>query len=539
MKTIREVEENILDLEYKKYRILKRSYNTAIIHLLKVYGDLYRDFRSDDTLELSYYHKQYSLSFLTGGLARCIKWIAIENNQLNEEHTISREIDKEAIDFLIWGYNYERLTNEHVALNRGLCEGTIDPEKKTIEFISKEQIPNMNISQFEFDRLYIEKIEQSAPLEELKNNFNEWYEEFKFSFDEIDIPWEKVRDLEVYNHIINWLRDEFFFDLRKETTFGSYGVEDFVKVYSALFINFIYYTWYEDYIDLNFGLENHLGSCIVTLGMEDFISWLSEMSLVERKKVNEIVNDLTINLHNFHSKLVFQPFICLNDIVYVSPRLLISIDPRRMFFGAINSVKKPIYDSIVKSIEEFNLQEIESYLKGLNCEIYIDKKISKRGKVLTPDLLLVDRKNKIFVIGDYKHFLRPIGILDVSNKSGEVIKAIKQINEYYDFINDEDIKVKEENFNFTCYKGYKLLLFQFPMPLPLNEDEDIIIYDWTNLQQILMVQEIYSLKELIHYIERKVANIKINSCKYSFVSQDINVGEWTYKKYIYVAEKGQ
>ncbi|MBU3198273.1 hypothetical protein LL037_21260 [Clostridium estertheticum] len=537
MNTIREVEENILDIEYMNHKILTRDYDIALIHLLKVFGDLCRDMKNDSGLDLSYHQKQYSLSFLVGGLARCIKWVNLVNNQQGKKHNSWLEVDKEAIDFLLWGYNYEVLSNEHVAFNKGMCKGIINAEKKTIEFMPKEEFPNINVSQFELERLYMKKMQESVPLEELQKDFYKWYKEFKFSFTEIEVPWKIIRDLDAYNKIVGWLKDEFFFDVSIKTILGTYILEDFINVYSALFINFAYYTSYEEYIDVTLGPENHLGSCIVSLGREDFIVWLSEISYVDKEKVSEIVYDLTFNLNNFHSKLIFQPFVCINDIVYVSPRLIVSIDLRRMLFGAINSTKKQIYDSIIKNIEEFNLREMETYFNKLDCEVYIDKKISKAEKILTPDLLLIDKENKILVVGDYKHFLRPIGVLDVSNKSLEVTKAVKQVNKYYDFINDGNIKIKEEYFNFSCYEKYRLLLFHFPMPLPLNEDKDIMIYDWTNLQQMLIEQNICSLKELILYIKKEIANAKINVCKYSYVPQEIKVGEWTYVKYIYALKK--
>jgi hypothetical protein len=537
MDFIRQIEKNTLDQEYKKYNIIYRPSDLAIMYLLKVFGDALRDIENDPQLKFSNFQAFYFVNHCVGGLSHCLRWLS-QTVELSFQIKVSNvQLEKEARELLWWAMDYDTLCREHIAWSRGLNDVDIDRTSKYIKFYPKESSGaffcfTQLVSEIDFGN-YNAKLRSSS---DLKTNFIHWFKEAKFDYNDISIPWEYPKRSPIYKTVMSWFSKTVFPELPATTDLGGYTLTDFRDCFTALFINCLYYTWVENNFDKLHGLDNWLGSAAISMPKTEMAEWLSEISNVNLSSANCILNDLIFDTSNFHNNFVIQPFVnSKTDTIYTLPRIIANADPRRMLAYALNKGKKRgYYDKNINLIEKNNLQLIRDAFSSLGFEV-LEQKVffSPDGSKYNPDILIVSKRDKEILVIDYKHFLTPIGTSEVIYKMDEVEKGIDQVNKYINFIkNDKPLQTKlilDE----SEPKVFGLLLFHWPVPVPVKYQENVCIIDWINLNHVLKEKKFDTLSKFINWITER-PDLQTNPQKFSWVPREIKVSDWTYTTMIYV-----
>ena len=140
--------------------------------------------------------------------------------------------------------------------------------------------------------------------------------------------------------------------------------------------------------------------------------------------------------------------------------------------------------------------------------------------------------HKIVLVGDYKHYLRPIGVRDVSNRTIELKKGISQVNNYCNYLEKSSLQIEEKVFDLSEYTIYKFLVFQYPMPLPLDK-VDIIMYDYGNFTEIIDRLNKPQLGDFIQLMFKNIRILDFDSNEYNMIPLETKVNDWTYIRHIY------
>lgn len=533
------MEENILDEEYKRYKLIYRPEELGLSYLLQLLGDIWRRLGSEYGTELSYFQTSNTLGTSINGVGHCVRWL---NKELSFEITLpdaEREtLFEETSSLLIWSQNYSKLCQDHVAWSKKLMNAEVDESKRKVYFY-----PNTVIDQH---FMFKEKISEETlwdsyiakqPMAELKNGFKRWINESNIKGQLLEVSEEEELFQHELSKVLEWLEDVVFPDVAPETDFMGYTLSQFRKLFAALFINCQYYTWYEDSLDRSVGYEQAVGSKPICLSASEMEQWLSEISGVNITVTRAIIMDLLFDKRNFHSNLTNQPFVKSNrGNIFVLPRLIVNIDPERMLAGAINkSHKKRVYAKLINVLEQKSLFHIENKfkLKGMYC-LREQSFVNNRGLKITPDLTLYNMESKQIVLIEYKHFLRPTGTSEVINKISEYEKGMKQLQNYIDFIKD-DVNILSPWINNLdeSYEIYGLFLSKWPMPIPINTTNCPMVGSWTAIEGQLENGTYSSLPEMINFLISHKTNHGIEGT-IEPVSHDIQVSNWTYSRIYYV-----
>ncbi|GIP35968.1 hypothetical protein [Paenibacillus sp. J2TS4] len=529
IRIIRKIEKEYVDEEYKKYKIIYRANDLTIPLLLKFLGDFIRDLDNDNSLKLiNYLQRNYLNSHVISGVEHCFRWLSKKPAiTLPTSIYTSHEAESEIKNLIGWAIQYSKISINYVAWSRGLIHATLHETKKHISFAVPEEanikfIIYQSVSEKKHWDTYIDSI----PYVELKEGFPVWIKKCTFEIDNYEIPWNLYKGTSAHSAVLKMMSNTILPELPYNTNLGDYTLGEFRKLFTALFINFTYYTWVEDYYDKKFGSENIFGSSPVCLPEGDMVSWLSEMSDVDKISIKSMLQDLIFDVSNFHSKLVYQPFIASFNNIYTLPRLIARINPARSLTGALNKGnKKKIYDRLICDLEQANLLKIQSFFNRYGFTTYKEKKLTINGKQLSPDLLIFDEKNNDLLILDYKHFLAPLGASEVAYKMSEAKKGIKQVKMYFDILSSNK-EYLEKLFGKNNINIYGLLLFRWPTPIPLSSIPEVNITDWLSLQEFFSRNSNGTIQETINWIQKR-DDLNEYTKQISWHTEDISVGNWT------------
>ena len=110
--SVRRIEKTVLDEYHKHCGLMRRPHDLSIGHLLKVYGDVVRDFERSKGTDAVFYRNRFIVNSLAHGVAHCFRWL----NEAAEPQVLLpkaswQTLDQEAVEFLTWGAKYALLAN--------------------------------------------------------------------------------------------------------------------------------------------------------------------------------------------------------------------------------------------------------------------------------------------------------------------------------------------------------------------------------------------------------------------------------------------
>jgi hypothetical protein len=138
---IREVEAQVLDKHHEGQPLLRRGELEAVSHLLKVYGNVIRDFRSPELLQLPTDRWLTELQLWTRALEQSLRWTLVHCLPKKEFSGDSwSEIDNEALSLLSLARSYVKLCVDHTVACRGHYIASCDEVTREIRFRVKSDI---------------------------------------------------------------------------------------------------------------------------------------------------------------------------------------------------------------------------------------------------------------------------------------------------------------------------------------------------------------------------------------------------------------
>lgn len=538
-KKIREVEGDVLDQHHKQFNLLKRPYESALEHILCVYGDAVRKFEQQKGRGATFRRQRYVINTFTHALSHCFRWIEEEAPKEIVVPNISRNtLDEEAKSLLLWAAQYDNLAADHSAWSRGLISAGIDEQSRTITFSHPEDADALRFTrQIEARQALIDASERNPPIGDLQVDFQSYIESAKYTPFGVHVPWHKADRRGILNIVTNWLERVVWPEIAPHTDLGGFTLADFRSVFAFLYTFCLYRTWLEDFSALgNFGLPRTEPLQAET---QKFVPWLAEESEVSPQSANDIVELLTLDNSNFHAKVSNQPLIrSTYRTHFLVPRLIIGIDPSRMLAGAINkSSHQGIYDGLAETFEQTNLDEIECRLRKVaGFEVAREKSLSYEGVKISPDFFIFDVARNSLLIVDFKHVLAPYSTADVHHKLKDFEEWRPKMRDYISFAKSHLSLLTPHlpslsSANPPSVTG--MILTRWPLPIPIQLDEDMEIGDWASLKGWLDQNNITSVEELQLWAKDRPDVAAPKNFRYE--PKDFQVGDWTYRRMLIIS----
>ena len=527
---IDDVEKDVLDTKYEKFNLIYRKQDEALPHLLKIVGDYWREARND--LPKSEFLSSALLESTMSGLEYCIKWIILSPGKYIKLPKANNFIlDKEASEFLDWGIQYHKLVLDHVAYRKKLIQVKIDEEHKTIEFMPTTDFSKQFLLTQSMDaQTSLHTLFSGLPLGAIKADFPLWKNNLKFNETGIDSTISASRLFNAYPATLRWLESFVLPEISSTDFLGDYTLNDFRKFFAALFLHCTYWTWIEDSTDKLLGDEHLLGTLVLTLKRDEMIEWLSSISEVSPKSLKALVNDFTLNVTHRNSRLANQPFVkSAKDIVYLLPRLFVSVDPLRMLSGSLhhNPNGRKFYERIIETISSAQLTRIHPMFESLEFVVWREKRlVDNLGKTYTPDLIVFDKTHNQLLVADYKHSMNPTGVGEVLNKLDSFAKDIGQVQKYIKAVKNTSDWIKE----YSAGSIIGLLIYRYPMPLPVTLNKDVVVTNLLSLENSLLSQHPGSLTDLALSLQNRL-DLSNEVEDLQLIPMEIQVDDWKYIRY--------
>lgn len=536
---IRAFERDVLDQHHKSFLFFQYSDNIVIPYLLQTYGDTER--HKDSLIRNG--HSETNLSFylnnMLHGIGHCIRWMINKDSPGigDISHNTYRQIHEMAADFLGWGTGYHMIAQEFVTWSRNIKEATLTEEKKTITFVNPKDLDYSKIysNQLKYaSRMAL--VYESYPHDEMEIEFTEWIKEIDFTKPPIvnHIRWQRGQTSKSYPLLYLKMKEILFPELNESTDFQGYNLKQLRQFYALVFLTFHFIKWVEAVLDARAGEDNlSFGSNPIALRQGQFEKLISEITGLDLNTSSAIIADLTFNPANFHTSVSIQPFIrSASGTYYILPNLFALLEPSRMILGAINkSGKKKKYDTLINTIEKFNLhsiQNIVSRIKGCIC--HIEKRIKTNGRQISPDLMLIDSTNKFLLVADYKHFIGPVTASEVIYKMKEIEKGLNQVQNYVGHLtgvpNIDQVNIQDFSF-FGLIITHKLL------PIPIPKANTIPIIDLETFTEFVrnIIENGLCINDLAQEINESF--IAEPGIKFDDFESEIPVGDWKIKRMEY------
>jgi hypothetical protein len=476
---------------------------------------------------------------MLGGLGHCIRWVPkAHNRRIRLPKATWQELDREALEFLVWGMQYHTLSADHIVWSRSMLQANLDMTNKVVKFSAFSNFDSaFLLAQQSDDQRALETFHNALPIQELQRDFERWRRHFKVVDGGFNFAEDAARQLASYPAVLHWLETGVLPGVQANEDLGGYSLDEFRRFFAALFMNCNFWTWVEDGFDELFGAEHDFGTSMLTLPHSAMMQYLQHMSGLRIEAVKALVRALTYDASNFHASLTNQPFVQSSDKrLFLLPRLIAHVNPGRMLVGAMNKgVGRQAYDKLIEPLSRVALAEIASVFQGLGLEVWQEKKIpSNHGKFITPDLIVLDRAKGELLVADYKHSLSPVGPSEVVYKLVELEKGLKQVRGYLSVMRTPanwpaEIQSLEIN------KIMGLLIFGYPMVIPMRVDPEIVVVNKFSLYEQLTPQLFTTLSSLIGWAKTR-PELPFQPGRLREHEWEVRVSDWTYKRSMHVAE---
>jgi hypothetical protein len=176
--------------------------------------------------------------------------------------------------------------------------------------------------------------------------------------------------------------------------------------------------------------------------------------------------------------------------------------------------KEKLYDSLITEIEKYRVTEVTTQLEYHGLVSRPGNKLEADGVAVHPDFWLYEPLTSRLLVCDYKHALPPFGPANVANRLNDLESWRRQVRKYIQFVAKHKAYVADALALPVVSDCTGLLLLRWPMPIPANFTSD-------------------ELHRFFRHL--RLASKQFSGCVIA-TSQDIVVGDWTYKHPIVALE---
>lgn len=534
---IRNIEQTVLDTHHYSKPIFRKPAFQAIGHLLKVYGNLHRDFDSPAFAKFSDQTLSQHVIIFSQALEWCVRWIATQcPNSTNASTDHWKTIDKQIISLLEWGVQYARLVCAHTAWSRGEMVADADKASQTITFSIKEKNPRVLLGQSTFLSLASARFSDAVPHDELQRVFRHW----KHGYVNICPP--EIPDIDfnaddpLCETVYQTARKMIVPELTDHECLGKFSLGQYRRLWSVLFVHCYLLSELEGYCDRKFGDENNLGSNVFQFSRQKMVEYLASLALIENESADAILELLTFAT-DYSGSIASQPFVMTEcGTVSLLARLFCSVEPSDSLPRALLRKSPKVYDSIINRIEVENVTQIGESLGSHSLAVRTHQRLSNGGKYITPDLLVFDKQTDDLLVADYKHSLTPSGPAEVANRTSDHRKHVDQVKRYVEIIKRCPFELHRVfGFAITPKRFFGMVLYKSTMPLPAEHDEDVIIADWMSFRKLIVSEPIFDLGRTVKRYQ-ELSNDSFERYPWQVYSMDTIVGAWTYRHEYFAAD---
>lgn len=534
---IREVEATVLDRYHLGFELFRLPDETAIARLLKVFGDLHRDFQNDLSQSASEHGRsRFVLNKLFLGLCHALRWVAADAPPgIQVETTDWRGEDEKALACLQWSIQYASLATDHVAWSNRLIHGTADPNHKVIAFDSTPGMSAYFIAQSAAERRSEQRRLDDRPNAALDELFNAWVKHARWKRDGLDFPPQLIVRNRAFANVVAWSRRTMMPELPDSFGLNGYTIGEMRTFAAGLYANMHCIAELEDSTDRAEGLINSMGSWMIQLPVPELVHWLSVVCAMKEAAVEAIVHDFVLDTSRFHCTLLAQPIVrAKSGLCTLLARLIVHMDLQRLIVNALlNGSGRKYYDTASTAIEKVHVRSIAQALRRTRAIIRCEVPLAAGGTKIKPDFLLFDQQDDALLVIDYKNLLVPGGPAALNNRLKEIAKAIAQVSAYQQFcvanrsvIREVMPEVREST------KVFGLMLHRSPMPVPLTPPSDPSVVDWFSLDSWLERNRGASCSALLDWVKRR-PDADARPSDVHRIDEEILVGGWTYRRSFY------
>lgn len=538
---IRDIEANVLDKYYEKQPLLQRCQVEAVSHLLKLYGNLVRDFNSNELLQLSGDSWLTEQKLWIRALGQSLRWVL---KLCKSSITFSKDpwhtIDEEAFALLSWARLYIKLCDDHTAASRGLYVASLDEDLQEIRFQHKGRADlSIHLSQGAAHPLRCNEVLKDLPERELDSLFNQW--KSKVNFEKLDEPESLPLFENDFSHpnqipIKQWTRLTILPELDDCENLNGFTIGDLRDFWACLFLECQLATRLENYVDNLIGPENDLGSIMLQGNLVEVAEYLAHSFKMDAKVVLEIINCLTFDESSQKPTLSNSPFIKTGcGTISLLCRLVVNIDPYIMIASALaKRSRKRIYEALIQKIEKANVIHMGKQFQNSGFIVFTEEVFTGNdNSKICPDLIVYDQETNQILIADYKHAIPPIGASEVGNRFRDLEKWKEQIRRYLQFFNKHREMIKGRLGWKSTVRIYGMLLFRWEMVIPVPIETDITYADWISLSVILQGIDKPKISEISKFF-RLPRGVDQAACRWEVGEESIQVDKWTYRRPIII-----
>ena len=540
---IRYVEANVLDKYYEKQPLLQRCQIEAVSHLLKVYGNLVREFDAAELLQLATNTWLTEQNLWSRALEQSLRWVL---KHCKPSSTFSKDpwrtIDEEALLLLSWARSYVKLCDDHTSASRGLCVASLNEDLHEIRFQLKDTAEfNVYLSQMAAHPLHVNEVFKEFPSKELDNLFNQW--KSKINFDKLDEPESLPLFENNFSHpnqipIKQWTRLTILPELDDCENLNGFTLGDLRDFWACLFLECKLIARLENHVDNVVGDENDLGSVMLQGSLVEVSEYLANSFKIDAQVILEIINCLTFDQNSHKSTLSNSPFIKTEcGTMSLLCRLVIGIDPYIMIASALakrSRKLKLIYETLIHKIEKVNVIHIGERFRNLGFTVLTEEVLTgKDNSKICPDLIVYDQESHQILVADYKHAIPPIGASEVGNRILDLEKWKEQIRRYLQFFDKNEEMIRGRLGCKSTAQIYGMLLFRWEMVIPVPIETDITYADWLSLSDILKKIEKPIISEISRFF-RLPRDADQVACHWEVGEESIQVDKWTYRRPIII-----
>jgi hypothetical protein len=530
-RTVREVEETVLDQESRRFGLIYRNDDVAIPRLLTAFGDLVRRMIHDPNLGTDT-QRQNLMDGKAAALGHCFKWIAQE-----PEHTLlladnrPEVITQEAIDLLEWGAAYHELFLDHVALSKGEKVAEADCESRTIKIRFRNRfIPFFYLAQQADEIAFTTSYFSAMPLEELKAEFRSWSVRRRNALQRRADGLPSVRPGDsAHEAATRWATETIWPELGPETSLDGFSLGDFRRVFAGLVVNCSFLAWLEDVEDSAKGAVHTRPSRLVEFPHEGMVEWLAEIGGVSAASAREILGELTLDTSRLLPSIAYQAFIMSKaGRVYLLPRSILYSDAARTLSQSLNTGgRQRVFESLGGRIADAQLKRIADAFAELGLDVVCDRPLRYGGREIRPDLIVYDRAREYLLVADYKSMINPIGPRQSISNMKNIQDYVAKVWEYERLVMSDlsVLRVRIPALSETP-KGSGLLLFRDPTPLPLEPDPSVAMANWFSLGRFLS-GGYDDLPGVVAWATAR-PDLDIRPGSYGLEGFGVPVGDWSY-----------